>query len=125
LSKRPTITPTMKLEVLRRAKTLVPCSECMREALAKESDPKVIPLWLVSQPLENIQFDHHLALVDGGEHSVENLRPLCPLHHRIKSAREHVANCKAKRLANPKPSKHPMPKTGRKIPAHVNPWGKR
>jgi hypothetical protein len=32
---------------------------------------------------------------------------------------------KAKRLANPKPSKHPMPKTNRKIPAHVNPWGKR
>jgi hypothetical protein len=71
------------------------------------------------------EFDHHLALIDGGKHKTDNLRAICSNCHREKSAREHIANCKAKRLANPKPSKHPMKGSGRKIPAHVNPWGKR
>lgn len=116
----------MKLEVIRRAKALIPCAECMREALTKASDPKVVPQWTVSHPLDQIQFDHHLALVDGGKHSVENLRPLCAFHHRKKSAREHIANCKAKRLkAGPKKSKNPMPKTHQKLQAHVDGWGRK
>lgn len=45
------------------------------------------------------QWDHHLALVDGGAHDVENIRPICPGCHRRKSAREHKNNAKAKRLA--------------------------
>ena len=89
--KRPAITPAMRLAVLKAHGAIVMCSECGQVV-----------------PVATIEIDHHLALVDGGEHSVENLRPLCPDPcHRIKSAREHVANCKAKRLlqkhSNPTP----------------------
>lgn len=56
-----------------------------------------------------IQRDHDLALIDGGKHSAKALVPRCIPHHKIKSAREHRENCRAKRLkAGPKPSKKPM-----------------
>ena len=79
--KRPAITPAMRLAVLKDHKASVMCSECGRDV-----------------PVAEAQIDHHLALVDGGAHEVDNLRPLCPGCHKVKSAREHVANCKAKRL---------------------------
>jgi len=94
--KRPTITAAMKLAVLRRRLTLVACAKCWCDFF-----------------LEDIEFDHHLAIIDGGAHTVENLRPLCGKCHALKSAREHKANCKAKRLAaGPKKSKHPLKSRG-------------
>jgi hypothetical protein len=111
----------MKYRVLRSAGAIVQCLDCVRAF----THPTEIEANLSYHCIDEVQYDHHLALVDGGKHSVENLRPICSVHHARKSAREHIANCKAKRLANPKPSKHPMKSSGRKIPAHVNPWGKR
>lgn len=46
-----------------------------------------------------IEFDHEQALVDDGAHDDENIRPVCGICHRKKSAREHKNNSKAKRLA--------------------------
>jgi 5-methylcytosine-specific restriction endonuclease McrA len=112
LTKRRPITDSMKMDVLRSRLTLVVCPGCLQ-----------------MKPLHQMQFDHHLALVDGGKHTVENIRPFCIPCHREKSAHEHKENCRAKRRAKKHRgehvSKHPMPKTNRKIPAHVNPWGKR
>ena len=79
--KRPAITPAMRLAVLKAHGATVMCSEC----------GKLVPV-------TEVQIDHHLALVDGGAHDVANLRPLCPCCHKFKSAREHIANCKAKRI---------------------------
>ena len=79
---RPAITAQMKLAVLRAWGALVKCVECLDE-----------------YGLSSIQFDHHQALVDGGEHTVENLRPVCLGCHRRKSAFEHTRNSKSKRLA--------------------------
>lgn len=45
-----------------------------------------------------VEWDHHLALVFGGTNANDNWRPLHPECHRRKSAIEHRANCKAKRL---------------------------
>lgn len=49
--------------------------------------------------IKGCDLDHHLALIDGGKHEHENLRPICSSCHRKKSAREHRANSKAKRVA--------------------------
>ena len=46
-----------------------------------------------------MSLDHHLALIDGGSHEAANLRPICPGCHKPKSAKEHKANSKSKRLA--------------------------
>lgn len=79
--KRPTITDKMKLDVLRRHGAVVPCSVC-RDAVV----------------VDNIEYDHERALVDEGEHDVGNLRPICIGCHAKKSAREHIANAKCKRV---------------------------
>ena len=79
--KRRTITDKMKLAVLDRWAT-VTCAVCR-----------------LGNCLLDVQFDHHLALVDGGTHSVDNIRPVCVECHKIKSAREHKANAKCKRIA--------------------------
>lgn len=101
--KRPTITAAMKLECLRQHYATVRCSMCISEMWERAPD----------LDLNQIEFDHHLALIDGGQHTVDNLRPLCYEHHAKKSAREHIANCKAKRLkAGPKKSKHPLKSRG-------------
>jgi len=97
VTKRPTITATMKLEVLRQYETYVVCDGC--EGLI---------------PLKDVQFDHHLALVDGGAHTVDNLRPLCPDCHGPKSAYEHKENCRAKRRAKKhRPKSSPETAKGR------------
>jgi 5-methylcytosine-specific restriction endonuclease McrA len=49
--------------------------------------------------IADMDLDHHLAIIDGGEHQTANLRPLCHSYHAKKSAMEHKNNCKAKRLA--------------------------
>jgi hypothetical protein len=49
--------------------------------------------------IKGCSIDHHLAWIDGGKHELENWRPLCDDCHRVKSAREHIANCKTKRIA--------------------------
>ena len=89
--KRPAITPAMRLAVLKAHKATVMCSECGKDV-----------------PLSEVHIDHHLALIFGGEHTVENMRPLCPDPcHRAKSAREHIAQRKSVRLqkkhSNPTP----------------------
>lgn len=66
---------------------------------------------------QDIQFDHIHAIVHEGPHEYQNLRPVHAECHKKKTARDIKDNAKVKRLANPKPSKHPMPKTGRKIPS--------
>lgn len=47
--------------------------------------------------IRGAHIDHHLALIDGGEHALPNFRPLCLPCHSKKSAREHRNNAKAKR----------------------------
>ena len=79
--KRPAITLAMRLAVLKAHGASVMCSDCGADVLVSE-----------------VQIDHHLALVDGGAHEVENLRPLCINCHKHKSAREHKNNAKAKRI---------------------------
>lgn len=90
MSKRQAITPTMRLNVLKQFGAVVLCQIC--------GNPERIAL---------VQIDHELALVNGGLHETEGLRPVCIPCHARKSAREHRENSKAKRLAkkhsNPKP----------------------
>lgn len=90
MSKRPAITPAMRLAVLKAHGASVMCSDCGADVLVSD-----------------VQIDHHLALVDGGAHEVENLRPLCINCHKQKSAREHKNNAKAKRLL--KKHSNPLP----------------
>lgn len=49
--------------------------------------------------IKGCDLDHHLALIDGGKHEHENLRPICSSCHRKKSALEHKRNSKSKRIA--------------------------
>lgn len=72
---------------------------------------------IMLNPGDNIQFDHIHADVFDGPHEYQNLRPVHIECHKEKSARDVKDNAKTKRLANPKPSRHPMQKTGRKIPS--------
>lgn len=86
---RKPISAAMKLAAL-KPYAIVRCAECYSE-----------------NNVVDMQFDHHLALVDGGAHEIENIRPLCVLCHRKKSAREHKNNAKAKRVA--KKHTNPLP----------------
>ena len=52
----------------------------------------------VWHPLRDIRFDHHLAYVFGGRTELENGRPVATQCHAEKSASEHRANAKAKRI---------------------------
>lgn len=71
------------------------------------------------EPLEPGRFedDHTLALIDGGTNELSNRRLLHPRCHRAKSAVEHRANSKVKRL------KYGKTKSGRKIAKRADPWG--
>ena len=88
--KRPAITVSMRLDVFKSHGAVCLCQIC--------GDVERI----ADMPL-----DHHLALIDGGEHLVSNLRPVCFRCHASKSATEHKNNAKSKRLlkkhGNPKP----------------------
>ena len=80
--KRPSITPAMRLSVFRDFGAVCLCQVC--------GDVERIA---------DMDLDHYLALIDGGEHDTANLRPLCHRCHAVKSAGEHKNNSKAKRLA--------------------------
>lgn len=69
-------------------------------------------------PTQNIQFDHIHAIVHLGPHEYQNLRPVHAECHKKKTVQDIKYNAKVKRLANPKPSRHPMKSSGRKIPSH-------
>lgn len=88
MTKRPAITPAMRLNVLKRFGAVVLCQIC--------GDAEYVAV---------VQIDHELALIDGGKHDLDELRPLCIPCHAKKSAREHKNNAKAKRLAK----KHSQP----------------
>lgn len=80
---RPSITPAMRLAVLKLHGALVLCQLCA-----------------ASVYLADVEIDHHVALIDGGAHDfATNMRPLCRACHAQKSAHEHRQNSKAKRLA--------------------------
>jgi 5-methylcytosine-specific restriction endonuclease McrA len=89
MTKRPAITPAMRLNVLKKFGAVVLCQIC--------GDAEYVAV---------VQIDHERSLVDGGEHCADtNLRPVCIPCHARKSAREHKNNAKAKRLA----TKHSQP----------------
>lgn len=68
-------------------------------------------------PGDDIQFDHHHAIVFEGPHEYQNLRPIHAECHKGKTRADVQANAKIKRLLNPKPSKHPMKSGKKKIPS--------
>lgn len=80
--KRPAITASQRLHVLKRFGAVVLCQIC--------GDPEYVAV---------IQIDHELSLVDEGAHCADtNLRPVCIPCHAKKSAREHKNNAKTKRI---------------------------
>lgn len=79
--KRPPISDSMKWNVVKVRQCFIDCDKCKER-------------W----PIQMIQFDHHLALIDGGAHDNSNIRPICVACHKPKSAAEHKNNAKAKRL---------------------------
>lgn len=67
-------------------------------------------------------YDHIVALRDGGEHRELNLQAVWRVAHREKTAMEKTARAKADKIRAKHLGLHKS-KSGRKIPAHVNPWG--
>ena len=47
---------------------------------------------------QDIQFDHHHAIIHDGPHDYKNLRPLHKDCHKLKTAQDIKDNCKIKRL---------------------------
>ena len=99
MARRPATTPKMKLAVLVKFQATVDCAICAEPFLISE-----------------IEYDHRKQLSQGGEHSVENLRPLCTFCHSVKThgtkattlgsdvhARKKERRIKAKANAAPKP----------------------
>jgi len=80
MRERPAITQAQKLAVLRQY-AFAHCYKCKREL-----------------PIAECQIDHIQALVDGGEHDPSNMAPICADCHKVKSAFEHVRNCKSTRI---------------------------
>lgn len=69
-------------------------------------------------------YDHIKRLRDDGEHRESNLHVVWRIAHREKSAQEQTEGAKIDRIK----AKHlgiSKPKSGRRIAAHVNPWGYR
>lgn len=51
--------------------------------------------------LDPPDFDHHLALIDGGSNALNNWRAIHRIKcHKPKSIKEHKANAKVKRIKN-------------------------
>jgi len=93
--KRPAITASQRLHVLKKFGAVVLCQIC--------GDAEYVAV---------VQIDHERSLIDGGAHDAdENLRPVCIPCHAKKSAREHKNNAKAKRLLK----KHSQPTPEGKI----------
>lgn len=82
--KRPSFTPKQRLDTFKAFGAVVLCQ-------ADNCDAAIY--------IAEAELDHHLAIVDGGKHEQSNFRPICSSCHRKKSAREHRANSKAKRVA--------------------------
>ena len=75
--------------------------------------------------IKGCDIDHHLALIDGGKHEQENFRPLCGKCHAKKSAYEHRANAKAKRIVRKNSGQEQKPTRrlqGRKFAAGTRSW---
>lgn len=84
---------------------------------------------------QRIDWDHHLRENAGGKTDYENVRPV---HHECHREKRRVARSKATTLGKdnyeakkttrledgPEPSKRPMQKVSRPIPAKADPWGK-
>ncbi len=102
--KRQAITERMKIDCLFH-RAFVECPVCWEQIYAEE----------------DIEWDHVQALCHGGEHKFWNLRPLHADCHKIKTKADVKALAKAKRLSNPKPSRHPMRSSGRPIPSRPFP----
>lgn len=74
------------------------------------------------RPGDPVNYDHIKPLRDGGEHREGNLQLVSVEAHRVKTAAEAGQRAKEERIrlkhfGLKAPSK-------RKIPAHVNPWGR-
>ena len=80
MTRRPTITPAMKLEVLRAYCCYVTCAVCKQ-----------------SFHVRDVQFDHHHATVFDGPNLASNLRPLCVPCHLAKTKRDIRDNAHVKR----------------------------
>lgn len=107
MAKRPTISPAMRLAVFRDFGAVCLCQVC--------GDVERIA---------DMDLDHHLALIDTGEHAASNLRPLCHSCHSMKSANEHRNNSKAKRLAAAQQTHSAIvAKVAKKEPSRIKPAG--
>ena len=82
MTPRPSFTKAQRLEVFETYGAIVCCQ-------GEGCDSAIY--------IRGANIDHHLALIDGGEHHITNFRPLCLSCHRKKSAREHIENWRAKR----------------------------
>jgi len=81
--KRPPFTPKQRLDTFKAYGAIVLCQ-------ADGCDSAIY--------ISEAELDHHVALIDGGKHELDNWRPVCSSCHRRKSAREHKNNAKSKRL---------------------------
>lgn len=75
--------------------------------------------------IRGCDIDHHLAIIDGGKHELENWRPICTACHAKKSAREHRNNAKCKRVAKKHSGQIDKPRrrlTGGKLPRGRSVW---
>jgi 5-methylcytosine-specific restriction protein A len=69
-------------------------------------------------------YDHIKRLRDGGEHRELNIHVVWRPKHREKTGQENREQFKADAIRAKHLGLH-QPKSRRKIPAHVNPWGYR
>lgn len=81
MKKRKYLTPKQKATLVSKQSGM--CAEC--GDIFTEDDPP--------------DFDHHLALIDGGTNALKNWRAIHRVKcHRPKSIKEHKANAKVKRI---------------------------
>jgi 5-methylcytosine-specific restriction protein A len=70
------------------------------------------------------EFEHVIALANGGEHREFNIKLALKAAHKAKSASDVKVTAKIRRLQLRHLGLHKS-KSGRKIAAHSNPWGYR
>jgi 5-methylcytosine-specific restriction protein A len=73
-------------------------------------------------PGDAYEFEHVIALECGGQHRESNIKLALSDPHKAKTAQDHDTGAKIKRQH----AKHHgyWKRSGQKIPAHVDPWGK-